>query len=90
MCFNVYVFYQEAWKVEWFDVIQNRMFLEMVGLHFLYNKESRGIPLGSFCNDKLLAAAKRQQLVLSGRKKGWEDQHVATCRLKNIVKCGIK
>jgi hypothetical protein len=35
MCFGVYLFYQEMFKVEWFEVLQNRLLLEMVGLHFL-------------------------------------------------------
>jgi hypothetical protein len=48
-----------VWKVEWFDVIQNGLLLEMVGLHFLYNRESRDIPLGSFYSDKLLVVTRR-------------------------------
>jgi hypothetical protein len=34
MCFGVNFFYYEMWKVEWFEVLQSRLLLEMVGLHF--------------------------------------------------------
>jgi hypothetical protein len=31
----VYLIYNEMWKVEWFEVLQSGLLIEMVGLHFL-------------------------------------------------------
>jgi hypothetical protein len=48
------------WKVEWFEVLQSRLFLEMVGLYFLYNKKTKGIPLNTLWSGKLLATTKKK------------------------------
>ncbi len=58
MCFGVYLLYQDVWKVEWFDVLESKLFLEMISSHFLYNKKKKGIPLNTRWSGKLLVAIK--------------------------------